>query len=43
MARARERWAHEVDDLHAQGLEATGEIGDVNPVFAVSQLLRRHR
>jgi hypothetical protein len=41
MARARERLAHEVNDLRAQGLEATGEIGDVNPVFAVSQLLRR--
>lgn len=41
MARARERLANGIDGLRSQDIEATGEIGDVNPVFAVSQLLRR--
>lgn len=41
MARARERLANGIDGLRAHGIEATGEIGDVNPIFAVSQLLRR--
>jgi hypothetical protein len=40
-AAARRRLEVGLDGLHKLGFEATGEIGDVNPVYAVGLLLRR--
>ena len=38
---AQQRLDAGLDSLRKLGLEATGEIGDVNPVYAVGVLLRR--
>jgi len=38
---AQQRLDVGLDALRKLGLEATGEIGDVNPVYAVGVLLRR--
>ena len=41
IARAKERLEAGLKQFQAEGLTVTGEIGDVNPVYAVSVLLRR--
>jgi hypothetical protein len=40
-AAAQQRLDAGLDSLRKLGLDATGEIGDVNPVYAVGVLLRR--
>ena len=40
-AAARRRLQEGLDRFHEQGIIADGEIGDANPVYAVSTVLRR--
>lgn len=38
---ARSALDHALDDLRSEGIDATGEIGDVNPLYAIHTLFRR--
>ena len=42
-AAARERLAEGIAHLAEHGIDCTGEIGDANPVFAVTDILLRER
>jgi hypothetical protein len=39
---ATERLERTLASLRAEGVEATGEVGDANPLFAIDDALRRH-
>lgn len=41
IARAKDRLAEGIAQFASMGIEATGEVGDVNPVYAVAVLMKR--
>jgi hypothetical protein len=40
---AAERLERTLAELHAEGVSASGEVGDLNPIFAIDDALRRHQ